>query len=82
MSKFESKADEGIFVGYATDSRTYRVFNKSSRKVEESCNVRFDENDGSLVEQVDVCDAGDEIPSRAIRRWEWACTAPLRNTFW
>jgi hypothetical protein len=30
--------------------------------------VRFDENYGSHVEQVGVCDVGDEVPSRAIRR--------------
>jgi hypothetical protein len=30
--------------------------------------VRFDENDGSRVEQSGVCDVGDEIPPHAIRR--------------
>jgi hypothetical protein len=30
--------------------------------------VRFDENNGSHVEQSCVCDVGDEIPPRAIRR--------------
>jgi hypothetical protein len=29
--------------------------------------VRFDENDGSRVEQSGVCDVGDKIPPRAIR---------------
>jgi hypothetical protein len=30
--------------------------------------VRFDENDGSHVEQSGVCDVGNEIPPQAIRR--------------
>jgi hypothetical protein len=30
--------------------------------------VRFDENDGSRVEQSGVCDVGDKIPPRSIRR--------------
>jgi hypothetical protein len=34
----------------------------------EVSNVRFDENDGSHVEQSGVCDVGDEIPPIAIRR--------------
>ena len=28
LDKFDSKADEGIFLGYSTSSKAYRVFNK------------------------------------------------------
>ena len=34
LSKFESKAIQGIFVGYASNSHAYRVYNKSSGLVE------------------------------------------------
>ncbi|KAK1692302.1 hypothetical protein QYE76_008999 [Lolium multiflorum] len=51
LSKFDSRAQEGIFVGYATDSHAYRVFNKSSGRVVESCDVTFDEDDRSLEER-------------------------------
>ena len=68
MSKFEARAYEGIFVGYATNSHAYRVLNKSMGLIEETCNVEFDENNGSQVEQSDTCDVGDEIPPQAIRR--------------
>src|SRR4051812_14538603 len=34
LSKFESKKNEGIFVGYASNSHVYRVYNKSSRLVQ------------------------------------------------
>ncbi|KAJ9544088.1 hypothetical protein OSB04_023795 [Centaurea solstitialis] len=40
--KFGPKSDEMIFVGYSDCSIAYRVFNKKSRVVYESVNVRFD----------------------------------------
>ncbi|KAJ9561687.1 hypothetical protein OSB04_006847 [Centaurea solstitialis] len=40
--KFGPKSDEMIFVGYSDCSIAYRVFNKKSRVVSESANVRFD----------------------------------------
>jgi len=27
-NKFDAKSDEGIFLGYSTNSRAYRVYNK------------------------------------------------------
>jgi hypothetical protein len=68
LSKFEPSTIDGVFVGYASDSHTYRVLNKTSGVVEETCNVRFEENDGSQVGQVDLGDIGDEMPPQAIRR--------------
>ncbi|KAK1603671.1 hypothetical protein QYE76_027344 [Lolium multiflorum] len=44
-----------------------RIFDVASGIIIESCSVRFEENDGSQVGQVDVC-AGDEIPQDAIVR--------------
>ncbi|KAK1618264.1 hypothetical protein QYE76_023781 [Lolium multiflorum] len=61
LSKFAPKALEGIFVGYGAESHTYRIFDIASGIIIESSSVRFEENDGSQVGQVDVC-AGDEIP--------------------
>jgi hypothetical protein len=42
LSKFDSKALEGIFVGYATESHAFRIFDKESARVVEVSNVRFD----------------------------------------
>jgi hypothetical protein len=56
------------FVGYATESHAFRIFDKESAHVVEVSNMRFDENDGSRVEQSGVCDVGDKIPPQAIRR--------------
>ncbi|GJY00847.1 hypothetical protein Tco_0358999 [Tanacetum coccineum] len=35
LGKFDGKADEGFFVGYSTNSKTFRVFNSITRIVEE-----------------------------------------------
>ncbi|KAG7559036.1 Integrase catalytic core [Arabidopsis thaliana x Arabidopsis arenosa] len=43
LSKFDARSDEGIFLGYATNSMAYRVYNKRLKRVEESVNVVFDD---------------------------------------
>ncbi|CAL1383104.1 unnamed protein product [Linum trigynum] len=44
LGKLDSKSDEAIFLGYSTQSRAYRIFNRQTLKVEESINVVFDES--------------------------------------
>ena len=39
----DAKSDKAILMGYALNSKTYRVFNKTSLVVEESIHVVFDE---------------------------------------
>src|SRR5664279_524135 len=68
LSKFETRSYEGIFVGYATNSHAYRIYNKSTGQVEEASDVKFDEDNGSQAEQVDPIVVGDVIPPIAIRR--------------
>jgi hypothetical protein len=46
-SKFAPKAVEGFLLGYDSNTKAYRVFNKSSRLVEVSSDVVFDETNGS-----------------------------------
>ncbi|GJR27442.1 putative ribonuclease H-like domain-containing protein [Tanacetum coccineum] len=41
LRKFEGKADEGFIVGYAAYSKAYRVYNLSSKKIEETLNLRY-----------------------------------------
>nr|GFA28387.1 hypothetical protein [Tanacetum cinerariifolium] len=43
LDKMKEKGDECIFMGYSTQSRAYRMFNKRTRVVMESINVNFDE---------------------------------------
>nr|GEV69013.1 hypothetical protein [Tanacetum cinerariifolium] len=43
LNKMKEKGDECIFVGYSTQSRAYRMFNKRTRVIMESIHVNFDE---------------------------------------
>ena len=43
LGKFDAKSDEGIFLGYSTTSWAYRVFNKRTKTVMESINVKIDD---------------------------------------
>nr|GEV01073.1 hypothetical protein [Tanacetum cinerariifolium] len=43
LDKKKEKGDECIFVGYSTQSRAYRVFNKRTRVIIESIHVNFNE---------------------------------------
>jgi transposase InsO family protein len=70
-SKFAPKAVEGFLLGYDSNTRAYRVCNKSTGLDEVSCDVVFDETNGSQVEQVDLDELDDE---------EAPCVA-LRNMF-
>jgi hypothetical protein len=59
-SKFAPKAVEGFLLSYDSNTRAYRVFNKSTELVEVSCDIVFDETNGSHVEQVDLDELDDE----------------------
>ncbi|GKB03651.1 uncharacterized mitochondrial protein-like protein [Tanacetum coccineum] len=41
LGKFDSKANEGFFVGYSINSIAFRVFNSGTRIVEENLHVQF-----------------------------------------
>ncbi|KAJ9552849.1 hypothetical protein OSB04_016894 [Centaurea solstitialis] len=45
LGKFDSKSDDGIFLGYSSISKTFRVFNKRRQAIEETIHVKFDESD-------------------------------------
>jgi hypothetical protein len=70
-SKFAPKALEGFLLGYDSNTKAYRVFNKSSGLVEVSSDIVFDETNGSPREQVDLDDVDeDEVPTVAMRTME------------
>jgi hypothetical protein len=67
-SKFAPKAVEGFLLGYDSNTKAYRVLNKSSGLVEVSSDVVFDETIGSPREQVDLDDVDeDEVPMATMR---------------
>ena len=51
MGKFDSRSDEGIFLGYSSTSKAYRVYNKRTMKVMETVNVVIDEFSDSNFEK-------------------------------
>ena len=67
IGKIDAKSDETIFMGYALNSKAYRVFNKTSLIVEESIHVVFDETNvtprkGIIVDEADIEDQNIEEP--------------------
>jgi hypothetical protein len=79
-SKFAPKAVEGFLLGYDSNTRAYRTFNKSTVLVEVSCDIVFNETNGSQVEQVDLDELDDEEARSMCRAKEhvhWGCV--LRN---
>jgi transposase InsO family protein len=79
-SKFAPKVVEGFLLGYNSNTRAYRVFNKSTGLVEVSCNIMFDETNGSLVEQVDLDELDDEeAPCVALRNMSIGDVCPKES---
>nr|GFC25861.1 hypothetical protein [Tanacetum cinerariifolium] len=58
LDKMKEKGDECIFVGYSTQSRAYRVFNKRTRVIMESIHVNFDE----LPQMASDHNSSDPVP--------------------
>nr|GEW18680.1 retrovirus-related Pol polyprotein from transposon TNT 1-94 [Tanacetum cinerariifolium] len=59
LNKMKEKGDECIFVGYSTQSRAYRVFNKRTRVIMESIHVNFDE----LPQMASAHNSSDSAPT-------------------
>ncbi|GJV41334.1 retrovirus-related pol polyprotein from transposon TNT 1-94 [Tanacetum coccineum] len=49
VGKLKAKADIGIFVGYAPTKKAYRIYNKRTRKIQETIHVSFDELSGAMA---------------------------------
>ncbi|GJX24928.1 retrovirus-related pol polyprotein from transposon TNT 1-94 [Tanacetum coccineum] len=50
LSKFDGKTDEGFFVRYSLNSKTFIVFNSRTRIVEENLHIRFSESTPNVVD--------------------------------
>nr|GEW82903.1 hypothetical protein [Tanacetum cinerariifolium] len=62
LDKIKEKGDACIFVGYSTQSRAYRVFNKRTRVIVETIHVNFDE----LPQMVSDHVSSDPVPQSGI----------------
>ena len=61
VGKFDSRSNEGIFLGYSSTSKAYRVYNKRIMKVIETVNVVTDESSDSGSEKF-----SEEIPKEIL----------------
>ena len=55
------KESLGLFLGYSSTNKAYRVFNKNSLKIEESTHVMFDEFNPQMLGKVPIFD--DDVGS-------------------
>jgi len=62
LGKFDSKANEGIFLGYSLHGHAYRAFNKRTMLVEESMHIAFDETNQNMQKNSKTS-ADDEFPN-------------------
>ncbi|GJZ90253.1 putative ribonuclease H-like domain-containing protein, partial [Tanacetum coccineum] len=54
LGKFDGKSDEGYLLGYSTTSKTFRVYNKRTKRVEENMHIDF------LEDQPNVAGSGPD----------------------
>jgi len=59
LGKFDAKADEGIFLDYASHSHVYSTYNKRIMLIEKTVHITFDESNQRLQE-VPKLVVGDE----------------------
>ena len=58
MGKLDSRSDEGIFLGYSTSSKAFRVYNQRTSSLMESINVVIDDT-GSPTPATNEDDNGE-----------------------
>ena len=77
LTKFESRCDEGFLLGYASNSKAYRVYNKNKGIVEETADVQFDETNGSQEGYENLDDVCDEGLMRAMKNMSIGDVKPI-----
>ncbi|XP_070040320.1 uncharacterized protein [Nicotiana tomentosiformis] len=61
LGKFDAKSDEGIFLGYSSHSKAYKVYNKRTQCVEESIHMICDESHLSCEKDKRVDQDGEPL---------------------
>ncbi|GKB55123.1 retrovirus-related pol polyprotein from transposon TNT 1-94 [Tanacetum coccineum] len=67
LDKMKEKGDACIFVGYSTQSKAYRVFNKRTRMIVETIHVNFDELPQMASDHVSS-DPGPQCPTMVLEQ--------------
>ncbi|GJX71795.1 retrovirus-related pol polyprotein from transposon TNT 1-94 [Tanacetum coccineum] len=68
LGKFYTKADDGYFLGYLFNSKSFRVFNTRRQQIEETYHVTFDESieairfTNTLVDEIGIDDSSRYPP--------------------
>jgi len=52
LDKFNSKFDVGIFLGYSSSNKAYRVYNNKTLYLEESMHVTFEETQNDKIIEI------------------------------
>jgi hypothetical protein len=69
LGKFEARSVDGIFFGYASHSRAYRVLNPKTNQIVETCEVTFDETQ-PRSQLVFECASDDELREKIFQEEE------------
>jgi hypothetical protein len=69
LDKFEARSVDGIFFGYASYSRAYRVLNLETNQIVETCEVTFDET-YPRSQLVFECAGDDELGKEIFQKEE------------
>jgi hypothetical protein len=69
LDKFEARSVDGIFFGYASHSRAYRVLNLETNQIVETCKVTFDETQ-PCSQLVFECAGDDELGEEIFKEEE------------
>nr|GEV68098.1 hypothetical protein [Tanacetum cinerariifolium] len=70
VGKLKAKADIGIFVGYAPTKKAYRVYNRRTRKIQETVHVTFDELSGGRTSSDLVKDPPTPSVSTTVQQFD------------
>nr|GEY83097.1 retrovirus-related Pol polyprotein from transposon TNT 1-94 [Tanacetum cinerariifolium] len=66
LSKLQLKADIGIFIGYASTKKAFRIYNRRTRRIVKTIHVDFDELTSMASEQHSSRPALNEMTPRTI----------------
>nr|GEZ57099.1 Gag-Pol polyprotein [Tanacetum cinerariifolium] len=70
VGKLKAKADIGIFIGYAPTKKAYRVYNKRTRKIQETVHVTFDKIFGGCTSSDLVKDLPTPSVSTTVQQFD------------
>jgi len=68
LGKFDAKSNEGIFLGYSSNSKAFRIYNKRTMIIEESIHVVFDETNPIISRKETLDDITNSLEDMHIHK--------------